>query len=77
MEEDSSCHVFFLVWYTSSQGSAFNKCACSCDALCDCGYKQVILIPADKQPSIKIFHVEVNVILFATKRVDPKDATGH
>ena len=41
------------------------------------GYKQVSLIPSDKQPCIELFHAEVDVILFATKRVDPKDVTGH
>ena len=77
VEEDSSCRVFFLVWYTSSNVSAFNKCACSSDALRERRYKKVTLIPADKQPNIELFHAEVDVILFATKRVDPKDVTGH
>ena len=68
---------FFLVCYTFSHRAAFNKCACSGDALREHGYKQVMLIPADKQPHIKLFHAEVDVILFATKRVDMKDVTGH
>ena len=77
VEEDSSCHVFILVWYTSSHRSVFNKCVCSGDSLCERGYKQVTLTPADKQPCIKLFHAEVDVIMFATKRVDPKDVTRH
>ena len=77
MEEDSSCCVFLLVWYPFSHGVAFNKCAGSGDALCEHGYKKVILIPVDKQPCIKLFHEEGDVLLFATKRVDLKDVTGH
>ena len=77
VEKDSPCSVFLLVWYTSSHGATFNKCACSGDALRERRYKQFLLIPADKQPHIELFHAEVDVILFATKRVYPKDVTGH
>ena len=77
VEEDTTLCDFILVWFRSSQRAAFIKCACSCDALRDCGYQKITLILADKQPSIKLFHVEVNVILFATKRLDPKDVPGH
>ena len=77
VEEDSSCRVFIIVWYTSSNRAAFNKYVCSRDALRERGYKQVTLIPADKQPRIKLLHAEVDVILFATKRVDLKDVTRH
>ena len=77
VEEDTNLCVFILVWYTYSHGAAFNECVCSCDALQDHGYQQIMLIPADKQPRIEILHAEVDVILFATKRVDPKDVTRH
>ena len=77
VEEDSSCHVFFLVFYTYLHGATFNKCVCSDDALRGRAYKQLTLISVDKQPCIKNLHVEVNVILFARKRVNPKDVTGH
>ena len=45
MEKDSPCSVFLLVWYTSYHRAAFNKRACSGDALRERGYKQVSLIP--------------------------------
>ena len=77
VEKHSSCSVFLLVWYISSHGAAFNKCVCSGDDLHERGYKQVLLIPADKQPCIELFHAKVDVILFAKKRVDSKDVTGH
>ena len=77
VEEDSSCRVFIRVCYTSLHGAAFNKCACFRYALCERGYQQVMMIPADKQPCIKLLHAEIDVILFATKQVDPKDVTVH
>ena len=77
VEKDSSCSVFLLVYYTSSHKAAFNKCACSGDAPREHGYKQVSMITADKQPRIEMFHAQVDVIMFATKRVDLKDVTGH
>ena len=77
MEEDSSFIIFFLACFTSSNGSAFNKGACSDDALRKRGYKQISLIPADKQPGVELLHAQVDVILLAAKRVDPKDVTGH
>ena len=72
-----SCRLFILVWYISSHIAAFNKSACSGDALRERGYKQVSLIPADKQPRIELFHAEVDVIMFAAKLVDLKDVTRH
>ena len=77
MEEDLSCRVFILVWYTSSHGAAFNKCTCSGDALRKRGYQKITLILVDKQPRIKFLHAAVDVVLFAKKPVDPKDVTGH
>ena len=77
VEEDTTLCVFILVWYTSSHGAAFNECVCSRDALRERGYQQITLIPMDKQPHIKLFHTEVDVILFATKQVDPKDVTRY
>ena len=75
VEEDSSCNVFILVWYTSYHRAAFNKGVCSGDALRERGYRQVTLIPVDKHPCIKLLHGEVDVILLATKRMYPKDVT--
>ena len=77
MEEDSSFRIFFIVWFTSSHGAAFNKGACSGDALRERGYYQVSLIPADKQPGVELFHAQVDVVLFAAKRVGLKDVTRH
>ena len=77
MEEDTTLCVFVLVWYTSSHRAAFNKCACSRDALCELRYKKITLITADKQPHIELLHAEGDVILFAAKLMDPKDVIGH
>ena len=77
VEEDTTLCVFILAWYTSPHGAAFNECVCYRDALRGRGYQQITLIPTDKQPRIKLFHAEVDVILFATKRVDPRDVTGN
>ena len=38
VEEDSSFIIFFLACFTSSNGAAFNKGACSDDALRERGY---------------------------------------
>ena len=77
MEEYSSFVFFFLACFSSSNGAAFNKGACSDDALCKRGYKQILLIPADKQPGVELLHAQVDVILLAAKRVDSKDVTGN
>ena len=77
VEEDTTLCVFILVWYTSSHGAMFNECACYRDALHEHGYRQITLIPADMQPRIELFHAEIYVILFATKRVDPKNVIVH
>ena len=77
VEEYSSFVLFFLACFASSNGAAFNKDACSDDALRKRWYKQISLIPADKQPGIELLHAQVDVILLAAKRVDPKDVTGH
>ena len=36
-----------------------------------------MLIFVDMHPRIKLLHVTVDVILFAAKRLDLKDVTGH
>ena len=77
VEEDSSFVFFFLACFASSNGAAFNKGARSDDALRKRGYKQISLIPADKQPGVELLHAQVDVILLAAKRVDSKDVTGH
>ena len=51
VEEDSSFVFFFLACFASSNGAAFNKGARSNVALRERGYKQISLIPADKQPA--------------------------
>ena len=76
-EEDSSFVFFFLACFASSNGSAFNKGARSDDALCERGYWQIFLIPADKQPGVELLHAQVDVFLRAAKRVDSTDVTGH
>ena len=75
VEEDSSFVFFFLACLASSNRDAFNKGASSDDALRKRGYKQISLIPADKQPGVELLHAQVNVVLFAAKKVDPKDLT--
>ena len=77
VEEDSSFILFFLACFASSNGAAFNKGACSDDALCECGYQQISLILADKQPGVELLHAQFDVVLLTAKRVDPKDITGH
>ena len=77
MEEDSSFILFFLACFESSNGAAFNKGARSNDALCECGYQQISLILADKQPGVELLHAQVDVVLLVANRVDQKDVTGH
>ena len=77
MKEDSSFIIFFLICFTYSHGAAFNKGACSNDALCEHGYYHVLLISADKLPGIELLHAQVDVVLFAAKQLDTKDFTVH
>ena len=77
VEEDTTFCVFILFLYTWLHEAAFNKFACSRDALQERGYQEITLISLDKQSCIKLLHAEVDVILFATKLLDSKDVTGH
>ena len=77
VEEDSYFSIFFRACFASSNGTAFIKGACSDDALRERGYWQILLIPANKQPVVELLHAQVDVVLIAAKRVDPKDVTGH
>ena len=61
-EKYTTFRVLLLIWDVSSNEAAFNKCACSRDALRKIRNQQITLIAADKQPCIKIFHAVVDVI---------------
>ena len=56
VEEYSSFVFFVLACFATSNGAAFNKGARSDDALRKRGYKQISLIPADKQPGVELLH---------------------
>ena len=74
-EEYTTFRVILLIWDALFSGDAFNKCARSCDALCECRNQQTTLIAADKQPCIEILHAAIDAILVAAKRIDAKNVT--
>ena len=77
MGEEMNFCVLILIEGASSNGAAFNKCACSCYSLQERRNHQITLIAADEQPHIELFHAPIDVLLVTTKRVDVKDVTRH
>ena len=75
MKKDTTFCVLLLIWEKSSNGDAFNACARSRDALNKRRDQQITLVAADKKPFLKLFHVELDVILVNAKQMDVKDVT--
>ena len=75
MKEDTTFCVLLLISEKSSNGDAFNACARSHDALTKCRDQQITLVAADEKPCLKLFHVELDVILVNAKQMDVKDVT--
>ena len=56
MEEDTTLSVLILIEGASSNGAAFNKCACYHYSLQKHRNQKITLIAADEQPHIELLH---------------------
>ena len=59
MGEEMNFCVLILIEGASSNGAAFNKCACSCYSLQERRNHQITLIAADEQPHIELLHARL------------------